>query len=599
MVKGNKGAAMAQFDAGGFEIRIEGLTDGWEGSLAKEQPEDGLAFFRLKLTSQQPQRPPKVKLAWEAPIVDIHARWHPQAGFSRNLPPDFAGPAQARGNSSAPVMSLYDLNGRNRLTYAFSDAMNAVLMMANVHEETADLKCWIQLFNEPCPPMTEYEAVLRIDTRDVHFSRAIGDVSAWWAAQEGYDPSPVPEPARLPLYSSWYSFHQKVDAAEVEKQCGLAKELGCEAVIMDDGWQTTDTSRGYEHCGDWEPLRIPDIKEHVARVHDIGMKYVLWYAVPFVGVQNPKTWGKFKDKFLTADRKGFGIGTLDPRFPDVREHLIGVFERAMIDWDLDGLKLDFVDSFRLPPEMQDVLGGGRDYDSVPEAVDRLLSDVIDRLRKIKPDVMIEFRQGYIGPLMRRYGNMFRAGDCPNDSLSNRVRTMDIRLLCGNTACHSDMLMWHPDEPVESAAMQIVNILFSVPQISVLLDKLPPEHHEMTRFWLAFWRDNRDVLLDGELLPQSPELLYPAITATSAGKRVIAVYGDTVGQVGDRVPPELYVINGTLKDRVVIEAGEDLGFRFMEVRDCRGRAVQSAPTQLSAGVHAIHIPPAGVARLART
>ena len=35
-----------------------------------------------------------------------------------------------------------------------------------------------------------------------------------------------------------------------------------------------------------------------------------------------------------------------------------------------------------------------------------------RLTKIKTDVLIEFRQSYIGPLMRKYGNLFRAGDCP-------------------------------------------------------------------------------------------------------------------------------------------------------------------------------------------
>lgn len=210
--------------------------------------------------------------------------------------------------------------------------------------------------------------------------------------------------------------------------------------------------------------------------------------------------------------------------------------------------------------------------------------------------MIEFRQSYVGPLMRRYGNMFRAGDCPNDALSNRLRTLDIRLLCGNTACHSDMLMWHPSDPVESAALQIVNILFSVPQISVLLDKLPPEHHEMTRFWLAFWRENRDVLLDGELMPLHPELLYPVVLARTPNKLLAAVYSDSVVEIGDRVPPELIIVNGTLKDRVVIEANEDLGTRFLEVRNCMGHVAQTGPTQLSPGIHALRIPQAGIARL---
>jgi alpha-galactosidase len=211
-------------------------------------------------------------------------------------------------------------------------------------------------------------------------------------------------------------------------------------------------------------------------------------------------------------------------------------------------------------------------------------------------VMIEFRQSYVGPLMRKYGNMFRAGDCPNDSLTNRLRTLDIRLICGNTAAHSDMLMWHASDPVESAALQIINILFSVPQISVLLDKLPPEHLEMTRFWLGFWVANRDVLLDGELAPLHPEALYPVVTATIPRKRLIAFYGDAVADAGKRVPPELILVNGTLGDRIVIELPEDIGRREFEVRDCRGRVVNRSVATLSAGVHAISIPPSGVARL---
>ena len=53
--------------------------------------------------------------------------------------------------------------------------------------------------------------------------------------------------------------------------------------------------------------------------------------------------------------------------------------------------------------------------------------------------MIEFRQSYIGPAIRKYGNIFRAGDCPADILSNRIHTIDLRLTSGSTAVHSDML----------------------------------------------------------------------------------------------------------------------------------------------------------------
>ena len=212
-------------------------------------------------------------------------------------------------------------------------------------------------------------------------------------------------------------------------------------------------------------------------------------------------------------------------YPGIRQHLIGTLERQTRDWGLDGLKLDFVDLW-VPPAMEypGVSPAGRDMADVPEAADHLLTQIMQRLRTIRPEVMIEFRQWYIGPLMRKYGNMLRAADCPDCAASNRMRTIDIRLLSGNTPAHSDMLEWHAGNRVEVATMQLLHAMFSVPQISVLLDAIPQEHVEMLRFWLGFWRENRDVLLDGRLEPLMPQWLYPVIRSSTADKRCCRVRG---------------------------------------------------------------------------
>jgi alpha-galactosidase len=146
-------------------------------------------------------------------------------------------------------------------------------------------------------------------------------------------------------------------------------------------------------------------------------------------------------------------------------------------------------------------------------------------------------------------------------LTNRERTIDIRLLCGNTAALADMLMWHKDEPVESAALQLINILFSVPQISVLLRTLPPAHLVMVHFWLAFWREHRDVLLDGKLMPLHPETFYPLVLATTPWKRVAVMYQDTVVNPGTQLPDTVLIVNGTLEKRIILELTE------LSIRDC--------------------------------
>jgi len=574
------------------EIRLEGDLGGFDAELTVEQAAEGVDVVGVVLTADAAATPPKVSLTWEHPVVDVQGSWSPFAGRQRGMSPDWSGTSVSRVTSGAPVRCLYDLAGRNRLTFAASDALNALNVRAGVREETAEFVCRVGLFAEPGPPIDRYELRLRIDTRDVPYHQALSDVSDWWAELPGFEPAPVPEAARLPMYSTWYSFHQGLDADAVVRQCELAKELGCKAVIVDDGWQTTDSARGYAYCGDWAPERIADMPDFVRRVHEAGLEFILWYSVPFVGIHS-EAFGRFEGKVLYHSTR-LGASTLDPRFPEVREYLIGTYETAMREWDLDGFKLDFVDCFR-PNEQtpQRSAGDGRDYDSVAAAADRLMSDVIARLAAIKPNVCIEFRQSYVGPLMRKYGNMFRAGDCPNDAVTNRVRTIDIRLICGDTAAHADMLMWHADDPVEAAALQVLNILFAVPQISVLLDEVPPEHVEMLRFWLGFWREHRDVLLDGRLEPRGPIALYPVVAASTAARRVIAVYDNAVADVGPDVPDELFVVNATRADRVVLELPEPPGQRAMEVFDCCGQAVAREAVDLPAGLHALPVPPAGL------
>ncbi|MDQ4129042.1 MAG: alpha-galactosidase [Actinomycetota bacterium] len=575
--------------AGGHEVRLEGGGESFRGTLSSETPEEGVELIHLRIESDEAGRPPVFRLVWTHQIVEVHGYWHPGAGPDKGLAVSWAPGWRSKATSSAPVGCLYSLGGRNRLTLALSDALNAVSVKVGVEEETAELLCSVSIFEEPTAPLTGYEATLRLDTRDIPYHEALSAVGRWWAGLPGYEPAPVPENARLPMYSTWYSFHQDLDPGRVEEQCRLAKDLGCGAVIVDDGWQTTSNERGYAYTGDWEvaPEKVPDMREHVARVHALGMEFLLWYSVPFVGVHS-RAWERFSGMLLGEDER-LGAGVLDPRFPEVRELLIGTYEAALREWDLDGFKLDFVDSFGSSEE----LGGGRDYDGVPEAVDRLLTDTMERLGGIKPDIMVEFRQSYVGPLMRKYGNMFRAMDCPNDALENRMHTIDIRLLCGETAAHSDMLMWHPDDPVESAALQLVNVLFSVPQLSVLLDRIPPEHVEMLGFWLAFWREHRDVLLDGALEPHRPEAIYPVVLARTDKKLVAASYAEAVVSLRGELPPTLIVVNGTLDDNVVLDLERDAGTRAFEARDCSGRVVRTGSVELAQGLHKMGVPAAGV------
>jgi len=588
------------------EFTWEGVPEGAAAELICRMDDGGVEQVELSLRwADAAAVPPPIRIVWRHPIHDIQHYWHPGAGRERGLKADWANGIRTRATYNSPVGCLIGNTGRNRMTLAFSDTLQPLTMQVGVHEETAELICSFTLFEGACVPLPggEYRAQLRVDCREVPYYEALQGVEQWWSAMPEHRPAGVPTVALEPVYSTWYGFHQQLDAGELEAECERARALGCGAVIVDDGWQTSDNSRGYAYCGDWEPAagKIPDMAAHVARVREGGMAYLLWYSVPFIG-RNSRVWSSLGGKLLYKI-DSLGAGVLDPRYPDVRDYLIRTYDRAVSEWNLDGLKLDFVDTFRLPDNAEAAGGGepepaamrpGMDYASVPAAVDRLLSDVIDGLRARKPDFLIEFRQSYTGPLMRKYGNLLRAADCPADAVTNRVRTIDLRLLSGNTAVHSDMVMWHPEEPVESAALQLINVLFAVPQISVRLDRLPDDHSDMLAFWLRLWRQHRETLLAGKLAPLHPELLYPLVRAAVDGKVVYAAYQANIVIPLCAGDASYLLVNGTLDERLALRAESPLGRCRIRIVDCRGRLVAERAAELKEGsLHELEVPAAGV------
>jgi alpha-galactosidase len=393
------------------------------------------------------------------------------------------------------------------------------------------------------------------------------------------------------MYSTWYSDHQHVSAEKVEQHARASATYGTHAVIVDDGWQTDDRRRGYAYCGDWEPTTrtFPDMAAHVRRVHELGQKYVLWIAPPLMGVHS-KAWDRLKHHTL-----GFADGevtaVLDPRYPEVRDHLLECCVRPVRDWGVDGLKIDFIDSWAradVPP------APGADCSSVDEGVERFLQAVTDELRKLRPDLLIEFRQDYVNPRLWQFGTFLRAGDCALDPVENRVRTIDCRLLAGDRAVHSDMLMWHPSATPENVALHFVNTLFSTPQVSMEPDALPPAHAEVVRYWLGFLRDHADALLHGVLLPSRSDARYAQVRAVGDTETVVAVYTNPVVQVREACT---VVVNGGADRRLYVEGAGGAPVHLV-VSDCSGHEVHRETTTPS-GVWEIEVPVGGAARIVST
>lgn len=574
------------------ELELVVESDQFEPVWEERTVSPGIKEFVLNLKADKPVVPEKMNIRFSFPSDDVIQYWNP--GNKMDKVNYYYNSITSRASSNAPVLSFINSRNMNRLTVAVSEAMNRVGIYSELVEEDARFHVEIELFNEHLPAISEYQFVIRIDTRNTHFNRSLDEVAGWWAGMPAYKPAEVPDDAKHPMYSTWYSFHQNLDVPAILAELKSARDLGMTAVIVDDGWQTLDSNRGYAYTGDWQPQRIPQMKEFVEDVHALDMKFLLWYSLPFVG-EKSDNFSRFKGKYLRY-WESQGTYVLDPRYPEVREFIIQTYESALNQWGLDGFKLDFLGWFTATETTDLTIGDGRDIASVNSAVDLLMTEIMSRLKEIEPEIMIEFRQPYIGPLMRKYGNMFRATDCPNMAVVNRVRTTDIRMIAGNTAVHSDMFMWHRNDPVESAALQILNILFAVPQLSVRLDSLSTEQLEMARYYLSYWNENRTILLDGEFEANDPGALYPMLRGWDEQKEIIALYNEICVDISAS-RPVIDIINAKPGTSVVIRPSEPLGKCGIEIYNCMGELVDEYTTRVSS-LTEFSIPPSGMVKIAQ-
>ena len=533
--------------------------------------------------------PEKFTIRWYFSAKDCAFTWNPTMMDIHGLYFDWGKKViKSRLASNMPLQQLISRDGRNKLNISVSDVDTPIEIGTGIREEDATVECDVSFFTMPTAPKENYSATIRLDMRDIPYYDSIYDVSSWWENECGYQSAPVPEHARLPMDSLWYSFHQQLDKDEILKECRASKELGMETVIIDDGWQTDDNNRGYAYCGDWlvAPKKMGDMAQLVDDIHAIGMKVMLWYSVPFMGIYCDK-YKEFKNMLLDGcgDEKTFFA--LDPRYKRVREYLCSVYENAVREWHLDGLKLDFIDSFMLKGKATES-DPERDYQSLEDAIHALMSEVKKRLLAINPHILIEFRQSYVGPSIRKYGNMLRVGDCPCDILKNRFNIVNLRYTSGKTAVHSDMIMWNTEDTPENAALQFASVLYSVPQVSMRVDKLPESHYKMLEFYLSFWRKYRETLLDGKLTASNPECEYSLVCSTLGDTSVYTSYSDTVIPVKTK---ETVAVNASAKKSLIIKDGEGKEYTVL---NCLGDEIEKGV--ITASLQEINIPTAGIIKV---
>ena len=547
--------------------------------------------FHLSWTAENAQRNDSFAISWWEPVRGMHYKWDAPCRMHRSVCAPWNDVFPSMISQNAPITCFFDGFNKNRYTWAISECQKLVMIKNVVDDGRGKLHPRITIGTQQYTGSLETKFTLRIDKRPVSMRQAVAETAQWWV-DLGMTPADVPAIAKDPTYSFWYSYHRDINEKTVEEECRRAKEVGFDVCIIDDGWQVDDDKGGYSSCGDWEPAvgKFPDMAAHVARVHDIGMKYILWYSVPFVGYSS-KHYAHFRHMCL-RERPEAKAGLLDPRYKEVRDFLLNIYKSALIDWNLDGFKLDFIDNWNDDPKNAPY-NEKMDIPALQDAVEVFMLTVMKELKAIKPDILLEFRQEYVGPHMKRFGNMFRVGDCGGDYIKNRVVMLDLRMTMGNQAVHSDMLALPVSETTENNALQIVSTMFGVLQYSGRLEYQSEETKNMAKFWVRFLKDHKQLLQEGDLQTYEAHLLYTWAKSTLDQECAVGVYGLNTCVAPDAVDT-IYIANGCAQERILLELE---GSYTVQVLNCCGQETAVFKKDFS-GINTLNVPVGGIAILHR-
>ena len=147
------------------------------------------------------------------------------------------------------------------------------------------------------------------------------------------------------LLNSWESMYYDVTLSKIERQAELARQLGVELFVLDDGWfRKGNSSR--DSMGDWRCnlRKLPGGIPAAARIiHSKGMKFGLWFE-PEAVTPDSELFQTHPDWVLQTPGYPMTQGRheylLDLSRPEVVDYLFGVLDSYLQKCGIDYIKWD-------------------------------------------------------------------------------------------------------------------------------------------------------------------------------------------------------------------------------------------------------------------
>ncbi len=431
----------------------------------------------------------KITLQFFLPIRDMQGVFPPHslsmAAPSMKLEWNYT--SSTAQQKDIPCFTFFNLSQKNTATVALTCIHDDVQMSFKMDQMRC---CYAVTVTVAVVPETEpFELLLSFAPE--HWTQ----IRAAWRKIVLPELPVFPDDAYQPVYCTWYAVHGAITNEYLDRNAELAAELGFRTFIVDDGWSYDEMKRvcpeklaegWYRDIGNWtvSGKKLPDFKKHVEYAQSLGLKYLLWTAPFFAGVCSEE-YKKWKDHDNEMVGGWDDVSFLLPE-GNAAQHVIDLLKNLMTDYNLDGLKVDFLDY--IPADVNSPHS---------RSCRRYFAKLSSAIRSVRPDALIEFRQSYATPQMLEFGTQFRAGDVPFDYMENLKRLAQIRVTLGDCVpCHADPVYFHPEEKTENIARHMIAALAGVPMLSMDLERLTPEQSDVIRFWLNFYREHLETFKTG-------------------------------------------------------------------------------------------------------
>lgn len=233
-----------------------------------------------------------------------------------------------------------------------------------------------------------------------------------------------------PAYCTW-GYERKFTMDEVLAKVTQMQEMEMTDFILDDGW--------FDLFGNWLPTPgkfpggIPDMEAAIAKVHGAGRKFRLWWspgsADPGSDIDRNHPEWFILDKSGKREKASWNAYYLCPAYAPVREAMLKLVRRFVLEWHVDAFKSDGTDLNHAPLCYNPAHHHARPEESF-EQWPELMRAIRDEARTLKPGFRVELCPCGITPTFQLATAMEQPTD--SDPYVNQVthRTKFLKAMFG-------------------------------------------------------------------------------------------------------------------------------------------------------------------------